>query len=919
MDTIYNIFNNDDANHHSLHHGKKFNKRKINRNCNNSNKSWFNSRNGGKEGFEQPKSYNELRVEYSDVLAEYKSVLEEISASETAYNNRTNSSTGNIYLNKNVRFTNTDTNSIKSYTYAYVTNKGIVKKYGTEVMFNKTAGLNGCPDRNFTDVNIAWISAYDVAGATIQMPTIGSTIGPKLVVGAPMTQGQSCGYEGSNVFVDKMMDTISSRFIGCFDNSIQSSGYPLGNNYLGGQEPYMNYIQNGSFITSTVIGITDTDVTNDNILPWTTTNLVSGNVVLVNSDNTEVSGNLAYTKPYPNINSKRCVSLKNDGDLSQTIDNLTIGTYTLSFDACGFTTPNPINILLNDITVFTDISKYITPTLNVWTTYIVNIPITVASNKITFTGTTEGKMSAIQNIRLTNGTSNVYTNASTFSECETAAKTGSYNYFGFQNVDNLSTSGKGFCALSKNDGTSNLNVASNLMPVSLLEAGTIDTSTKGISATLTSYGVLLVNKTGGTTVPMSTNTILNTLTPCYLILGDDGTMKIYTFPSSTDSTPPDTPVAGNLLWNSGMPTKKILANSDYAAAKGKGSSAFVNGQNWMLSGTTLLPGEFIGSPSGNIYLIMGADGKLVLNTSGYASSCKVNATTGVMEGGLNSAALYKVNTATDNLFTYLGKLFFINEDSSLKTYPDTNKKLSSDYIKVANYNTQVDTDSLKYNLTGDYSSYNTLDSCKTACNGKPDCYGYSYTESNSNSSGVCNLKGSKITNDTGGPSVAGTDLYVRKETYKTKPLGISNTISSVFSTQKQNYAYDNSNANVSASYGVSTLVPDKRAQLSDLQNQLDDLQSQLDNYSGSNSNSNNSNSNNSNSNTGSNLNTIDDYLKEIQLNEKEISAIQSVKNSNLDNMLQDTDLVVLQENYKYLCWSILAATSVLIYVNVSNN
>ena len=915
MDTLFNIFNNDDANHHSLHHGKKFNKRKFKRNCNISNKSWFNSRNGGKEGFEQKKSYNELRDEYSDVLAEYRRVLEEISASETAYNNRTNSSTGNIYLNKNVRFTNTDTNSIKSYTYAYVTNKGVVKKYGTEVMFNKTAGLNGCPDRNFTDVNIAWISAYDVAGATIQMPTIGSTIGPKLVVGAPMTQGQSCGYEGSNVFVDKMMDTISSRFIGCFDNSVQSSGYPLGNNYLGGQEPYMNYIQNGSFITNTVIGTRVTQVTNDNILPWTQIGSQSTyDVLLVNSDDTRNP----YPKPYPNINSKWCVSLENTGYLSQTIDNLTIGTYTLSFDACGFITPNPINILLNDTTVFTDSSKYITPTLNVWTTYIVSIPITVTSNKITFTGTTAGttgrKLSAIQNIRLTNGTSNVYTNASTFSECETAAKTGSYNYFGFQNVDKLSTSGKGFCALSKNDGTSNLNVASNLIPVSLLEAGTIDTSTKGISATLTNYGILLVNKTGGSTVTMSTNTILSTPAPCYLILGDDGTMKIYTFPSSTVSTPPDTPVANNLLWNSGMPTKKILANSDYAAAKGKGSSAFVNGQNWMLSGTTLLPGEFIGSPSGNIYLIMGADGKLVLNTSGYASSCKVNATTGVMEGGLNSAALYKVNTATDNLFTYLGKLFFINEDASLKTYPDTNKKLSSDYIKISNYNTPVDTDTLKYNLTGDYSSYNTLDSCKSACNGKPDCYGYSYTASssgsNSSTSSVCNLKGSKITNDTGGPSVPGTDLYVRKETYNKLPLGISNTMSSIFSTQKQNYAYDSSNANVSASYGVSTLVPDKRAQLSDLQNQLDDLQSQLDNYS---------NSNNSNSNNDSNLNTIDDYLNEIQLNEKEISAIQSVKNNNLDNMLQDTDLVVLQENYKYLCWSILAATSVLIYVNVSNN
>ena len=45
-------------------------------------------------------------------------------------------------------------------------------------MFNKTAGLNGCPDKNYIYVNMDWIAAYDVPGATIQMPTIGSVTGP---------------------------------------------------------------------------------------------------------------------------------------------------------------------------------------------------------------------------------------------------------------------------------------------------------------------------------------------------------------------------------------------------------------------------------------------------------------------------------------------------------------------------------------------------------------------------------------------------------------------------------------------------------------------------------------------------------------------------------------------------------------------
>ena len=46
MDTILNIFKTDDANHYSLHHGKKFNKMTYNSNSNSkSNKNWFDNLN----------------------------------------------------------------------------------------------------------------------------------------------------------------------------------------------------------------------------------------------------------------------------------------------------------------------------------------------------------------------------------------------------------------------------------------------------------------------------------------------------------------------------------------------------------------------------------------------------------------------------------------------------------------------------------------------------------------------------------------------------------------------------------------------------------------------------------------------------------------------------------------------------------
>jgi hypothetical protein len=51
------------------------------------------------------------------------------------------------------------------------------------------------------------------------------------------------------------------------------------------------------------------------------------------------------------------------------------------------------------------------------------------------------------------------------------------------------------------------------------------------------------------------------------------------------------------------------SNPNFAADKGK------YGKNWIANGSTLQPGEFVGSLSGSIYLMMKADGNLVLYTS----------------------------------------------------------------------------------------------------------------------------------------------------------------------------------------------------------------------------------------------------------------------------------------------------------------
>ena len=62
----------------------------------------------------------------------------------------------------------------------------------------------------------------------------------------------------------------------------------------------------------------------------------------------------------------------------------------------------------------------------------------------------------------------------------------------------------------------------------------------------------------------------------------------------------------------------------------------------------------------------------------------------------------------------------------------------------------------------------------------------------------------------------------------------------------------------------------------------------------------------------SNIPGTDGYLKEMGITNTKIKSISS----NIDRVLDDSDIAVLQKNYDYLFWSILAAGTVLISMNI---
>jgi len=139
-----------------------------------------------------------LQNKYNSLLLEYQKKLAELSDESSEFINRVSSN--NSYLNKFIRWTDPLANEIKMY----VTNQGIAKPIVDMTVYNSILEKNGCPDnKNVIDITIPWKSTYTVEGTII--PT-----SPSLIVGTPMKTNESCGNEGLNVYVDKLINTSSS-------------------------------------------------------------------------------------------------------------------------------------------------------------------------------------------------------------------------------------------------------------------------------------------------------------------------------------------------------------------------------------------------------------------------------------------------------------------------------------------------------------------------------------------------------------------------------------------------------------------------------------------------------------------------------------------------------------------------------------
>jgi hypothetical protein len=639
---------------------------------------------------------------------------------------------------------------------------------------------------------------------------------------------------------------------------------------------------------------------------------------------------------------------------------------------------NPINIqLYTNLNAFISTITTITPSVNSWTKYSYTFTVpTTQSYYLYFKGSnTSGDQStAIANVRLNSSTE---TGGSySYNQCKEEAVINGYRYFGLQNID--LSNGLGYCAVSKSEPAVT-QYGNSQIPSKLIALWSSNTSGQpGNTASLDGGGSLEILNSGGTSIfstpipnslkssvgnyvgcykmpnnwsndyrisgttdhstsfddcqDLATNNgfayfayqgylkqdnsrrclgfndldtaitkggskkcksetsagggvgvlySLGEALNCYLILQDDGNMCIYKGTGPNDNQ--------GKIWSSHTKGQQKSENPNVVATKGK------YGQNWIPSGSTLAPGDFIGSNDGKLALVMQEDGNLVLYTYDMVTNCK-KMSDGNMGGGIGANSAYDIGHTADT--GNMGALGYIDSDSNLYTYPSSNQSYTNDYMTINNMNTPGN------DIQGASFSNTTIESCQSACNSNSQCAGFVF------SGNTCSPKTNQMfpfSNSV--EESSGSQINVRDKMPSSPPLGVTQNTNSTDTITYQNYI---NKGQIGSQYGLANANSVQKQELEKLQtkmkllsNQITDLTIKFQDGALKAENQSQTNS------TG-----IEDYLKDIITTNKKIGLVTGETNGNIHNILTDSDIVVLQKNYDYLFWSILAVGVVLVSMNI---
>lgn len=363
-----------------------------------------------------------------------------------------------------------------------------------------------------------------------------------------------------------------------------------------------------------------------------------------------------------------------------------------------------------------------------------------------------------------------------------------------------------------------------------------------------------------------------------LELQDDGNMCIYQG-------------GGNALWCTMTNGKPPENNPNWVATNGK------YGAPRLTVGQTLGPDEWIGSTTGLIKLIMQSDGNLVL----YSSTTKLNCTTKNDKtfGGPWANAVYEL--ANQGFPGNMKKMGYVDSNDVLSEYP-------ADMIgKTDKYRILPNTDSGGNDFGGMPMQNSNVDQCKTACTTNDNCAAFAFDRSNNN----CWLKDQNVYPKSARQINNNLDLYLRQPKVNNNN-SCSKNIAPIDSIVWEKYNKTGRNMTLDTTCGLAKVTQPSIESTDVLKSQIGDLAKQIvDKINGLGT---------SNTQLNSEMETKRSQLMGNLNNYKEINEEFSKHSStyavNISGILNETDQIVLQENYSYIFWSILAIGIIIIIINM---
>ena len=380
----------------------------------------------------------------------------------------------------------------------------------------------------------------------------------------------------------------------------------------------------------------------------------------------------------------------------------------------------------------------------------------------------------------------------------------------------------------------------------------------------------------------------------FLIIQTDGNLCLYRGTVSSNK---------GIIWSADTNTKQQQQNPAWTANQGK------TGQNYLTTTQSLFSGEWIGSDDGSMQLLMQSDGNLVLNVYSASSGCATQTQAGTYLGGQSENAVYELSTTgnTGNI----RKIGYVDQDSNLREYPSSMVTHSTKYVSIPGF------DSWGNDLPNMPLTNSDVDSCKVACNGTDDCYGFMFDSNTSN----CYLKTSGMY-PTGERQQLNTGTLYIRQPQLTNDDTCSKEILPIDSIKWDAY---NAGSPMDASTKCANfnINPQNTQDLDNIKSQLIQVAQQIDDKITGLIQTSTTN----NTQLSQNTQALKDQLRMYKGIRNELKKtkngdpnadITNINPSNpnyvegmstmrdINGMLSDSDLYVLSQNYQYMLWSILA-------------